>query len=103
MRVTTSKPATASCRWPPGERTSMLWQLKEYPPEASSAVLLRYIDRYQFLHALGVETITLQGISPPMVRYLADLATRYDARALRRFPATKRTALAACFVVEIQK
>jgi hypothetical protein len=34
---------------------------------------------------------------------LADLATRYDAQALRRFPATKRTALAACFLVEIQK
>jgi TnpA family transposase len=87
----------------PGDRTSMLWQLKEYPPEASSAVLLRYIDRYQFLHTLGVETMTLRGISPPMVRYLADLATRYDARALRRFPATKRTALAACFLVEIHK
>jgi TnpA family transposase len=87
----------------PGERTSLLWHLKEYPPEASSAVLLRYIERYQFLHTLGIETIPLQGISPPMVRYLADLATRYDARALRRFPATKRTALAACFLVEIQK
>jgi hypothetical protein len=87
----------------PGERTSLRWQLKEYPPEASSAVLLRYIERYQFLHTLGIETIPLQGISPPMVRYLADLATRYDARALRRFPATKRTALAACFLVEIQK
>jgi TnpA family transposase len=87
----------------PGERTSMLFQLKEYPPEASSAVLLRYIERYQFLHTLGVEAITLQGISPPMVRDLADLATRYDARALRRFPPTKRTALTACFLVEIHK
>lgn len=41
---------------PSGERTSMLLQLKEYPPEASPAVLLRYIERYHFLHALGVET-----------------------------------------------
>jgi hypothetical protein len=88
---------------PPGERTSMLFQLKEYLPEASSAVILRYIERYQFLRTLGVETISLQGISPPMVRYLADLATRYDARALRRFPATKRLALTACFLVEIHK
>ena len=51
--------------------THRVARLKEYPPEASSAVLLRYIDRYQFLHTLGVETITLRGISPPMVRYLA--------------------------------
>jgi TnpA family transposase len=87
----------------PGERTSMLFQLKEYPPEASSAVMLRYIERYQFLHTFGVEAISLRGISPPMVRYLADLATRYDARALRRFPATKRLALTACFLVEIHK
>jgi TnpA family transposase len=87
----------------PGERTSMLLQLKEYPPEASSAVILRYIERYQFLHTFDVEAISLQGISPPMVRYLADLATRYDARALRRFPATKRLALTACFLVEIYK
>lgn len=87
----------------PGERTSLLLQLKDYPPEASSAVLLRYIERYQFLQTLGVDTITLGGVSPPMVRYLADLTTRYDARALRRFPATKRTALTACFLVEIHK
>ena len=30
---------------PAGERTSVLFQLKEYPPEASPAVLLRYIER----------------------------------------------------------
>ncbi len=53
----------------PGERTSLLLQLKEYPPEASSAVLLRSIERYQFLQTLGVDTITLWGVSPPMVRY----------------------------------
>ena len=27
----------------------MLFQLKEYPPEASPAVILRYIERYHFL------------------------------------------------------
>src|SRR5256885_1965090 len=36
---------------PDGARRSMLFQLKEYPPEASPAVLLRYIERYHFLHA----------------------------------------------------
>jgi hypothetical protein len=42
---------------PAGERTSVLFQLKEYPPEASPAVILRYIERYHFLQDLGVEAI----------------------------------------------
>src|SRR3989449_3676432 len=41
---------------PDGERHSMLFQLKEYPPEASYTVILRYIERYHFLHNLKVET-----------------------------------------------
>jgi Lon protease-like protein len=36
----------ALLRVPSGEHRSMLFQLKEYPPEASPAVILRYIDRY---------------------------------------------------------
>ena len=63
----------------------MLFQLKEYPPEASPAVILRYIERYRFLHELGVETLDLSSISPPLIRYLADMMKRYDVRALQRF------------------
>jgi hypothetical protein len=88
---------------PGGERTSMLFQLKEYPPEASPAVILRYIERYQFLHALGVETIDLSSLSLPLIRYFADLTQRYDVRALRRFPPAKRYTLTACFLVEVHK
>jgi TnpA family transposase len=88
---------------PAGERHSMLFHLKEYPPEASPAVILRYIERYRFLQALGIGAIDLCGISLPMIRYLADLAKRYDIRALRRFPPAKRYALTACFLVEIHK
>jgi TnpA family transposase len=88
---------------PAGERRSPLFQLKEYPPEASNAVILRYIERYHWLRDLGVGAIDLRGMSPPMVRYLADLATRYDVYELRRFAPAKRYALLACFLVEIQK
>jgi hypothetical protein len=66
-------------------------------------VILRYVACYRFLQALGVGAIDLRGISLPMIRYLADLAKRYDIRALRRFPPTKRYALTACFLVEIHK
>ena len=88
---------------PTGERRSMLFQRKAYPPEASNAVILRYIDRSQFLQTLGVDTIELGGVSPPMIRYLADLAQRHDAHTFRRVPPEKRYALTACFLVEIQK
>jgi hypothetical protein len=88
---------------PPGERRSLLFQLKEYPPEASPAVILRYIERYRFLQALGVGAIDLCGISLPMIRYLADLAKRYDVHTFRRIPQAKRYALTACFLVEIHK
>ena len=63
---------------PAGERRSSLFQLKEYPPEASNAVILRYIARYHFLRDLGVGAIDLSRLSLPMVRHFADLAKRYD-------------------------
>jgi hypothetical protein len=88
---------------PAGERTSVLFQLKEYPPEASPAVLLRYIERYHFLHALGVEALDVSNLSPPMIRYFADMTKRYDVRALRRFPPAKRYTLTACFLTEVHK
>jgi Domain of unknown function (DUF4158) len=88
---------------PSGERRSALFDLKESPPEASNAVMLRYIERYHLLRDLGIGTIDLSRVSPPMVRYFADIAKRYDVAALRRFAPTKRYALMACFVVEIHK
>src|SRR4029077_5460308 len=88
---------------PSGERRSTLFSLKEYPPEASNAVIVRYIERYHFLRDLGVSTIDLSSITPPMIRALADVAKRYDVRALRRFAPAKRYALTACFLVEAHK
>lgn len=38
-----------------------------------------------------------------MLRHLSQLARRYDARALKRFPPARRYALCACFLVEVQK
>ena len=88
---------------PTGEHRSALFYLKEYPPEASNAVILRYIERYHFLRDLGIGGIDLNGIGVPMVRYLADLTKRYNVRALRRFAPAKRYSLAVCFLVESQK
>jgi len=74
---------------PSGERHSLLFQLKEYPPEASSAVILRYIARYRLLRDLGVGAMELRGVSLPMIRYFAEVTKRYDVRALRRFPVSR--------------
>ena len=43
-----------------GSAVRCYFTLKEYPPEASNAVILRYIERYQFLHDLGVSAIDLR-------------------------------------------
>ena len=88
---------------PSGERRSTLFQLKEYPPEASNAVMVQYIERYHLLRDLGVGSIDLGSVSPPMVRYVADIAKRYEVSALRRFAPTKRYALLGCFLVESHK
>jgi TnpA family transposase len=88
---------------PSSEHRSPLFALKDYPPEASAEVILRYIERYHFLQELGVETIDLRGARPAMVHYLAEITKRYDVRALRRFAPDKRYALTACFLVDIHK
>jgi len=88
---------------PSGARRSALFSLKEYPPEASNAVILRYLERYHFLRDLGINVIDLKSLSPPMVRDCADMAQRYDVYELRRFAPTKRYALTACFLVEIHQ
>ena len=41
-------------------------------------MILRYIERYHFLRDLGISVIDLKSLSPPMVRYFADMAKRYD-------------------------
>ena len=45
----------------------------------------------------------LRSVSPPLVRYFAEMTKRYDVRALRRFPPAKRYTLTACFLVEVHK
>ena len=54
---------------PLGARRSVLFQLKEYPAEASYAVILRYIAHYHFLREFGVGTVDLGGSGLPMIRY----------------------------------
>jgi hypothetical protein len=87
---------------PAGDQRSTLFRLKEYPPEASAAAINTFLERYHLLRSLGVGEIDLSGIHSSQTRTLSQLAKRYNAQALKRFAETKRHAMVACFLVEIQ-
>jgi len=70
---------------PDGDSRSRLFRLKEYPPHASAPAIIKYIERYRLVEGIVANRITLGGIDPRMVDYLAQLAKRYDAQALKRF------------------
>jgi hypothetical protein len=88
---------------PEGDKRSGLFQLKEYPPEASAKALVKYIARYRQVDSIVAERIDLSSISPAMVEHLAQMVKRYDAQALKRFTPPKRYALVACFLAETEK
>lgn len=86
-----------------GERQSMLFQFKQYPPEATPAVMLEYLDRFDLLRSMGVDRIDVSDLNTEIVKQLADLGYRYTANDLRRFAPAKRYAMVTCFLVEAQK
>jgi TnpA family transposase len=86
-----------------GDYRSALLRLKEYPPEASAAVILAYVTRYRQVHDLVSNRIDLGMINRGLVRHLALLAKRYDVHALKRFAPAKRHAMLACFLLEAER
>jgi Domain of unknown function (DUF4158) len=82
---------------------SALLRLKEYPPEATAATILSYLEQYALLRSLRVERIDVSGLSPELTLQLAALVKRYDAWTLKRFAEPKRHAMLACFLTEAQK
>lgn len=86
-----------------GDGRSTLFQLKEYPPEASPAAILTYLERSSLLSALDVIQIDLSGFSTPLVDHLSQLTRKYDAQTLKRFSADIRHAMVACFLADAQK
>ena len=72
---------------------SALLRLKEYPPEATAATILSYLEQYALLRSLRVERIDLSGLSPELTLQLSALVKRYDAWTLKRFAEPKRYAM----------
>ncbi|MFT4568759.1 MAG: hypothetical protein ACI9FN_003728, partial [Saprospiraceae bacterium] len=88
---------------PQGEQHTFFNQLKEYPAAASIATLKRYLDKYERLQTMGLNTIEEQLIDPTFQYYLYQLTCRYNAKDIKRFDQHKRYALMVCFLFETQK
>lgn len=88
---------------PGDERRSALAGFKEYPPEATPAALLEYLERERVLRSIGTAEIDVEGIRGELVQHLAEFVDRYDVRDLRRFSAAKRHAMVACFLLEAHR
>ena len=88
---------------PPGKPRSMLFQFREYPPEATPGSLADYLDRYREITTLGVADFDLTGIPLGVIELLEKLTRRYDVQALKRFDPEARTAMLVCFLVEAHK
>jgi len=84
-------------------KRSQLFDLKEYPPKATSAAILKYLDKYNFVNGLTKDKIDLNGINPLLIKNLAGVCKRYNVWQLKRFPVIKRRALLACFISETEK
>jgi TnpA family transposase len=85
------------------ERRSPLAGFKQYPPEATPAALLEYLERERLLRSIGTASIDLQGLRSELVKHLGDFVDRYDVDDLKRFAPTKRHAMVACFLLEAHR
>lgn len=86
-----------------GETQAPLAALPQYPPEATTTALTTSIDRYHLVRDLGLAQLDLSDVRPGISEHLARLTRRSAVRALRRFPAPRRSALGLCFLGEMEK
>lgn len=85
------------------DRRSMLFQLKQYPPEAKPRAILTYLERAALFRSVGAGAVDFTGFDGETIGELADMVRRYDVDDLKRFGPAKRYALIACFLAEAQK
>ena len=86
-----------------GAARSPLFDFKEYPPEATPATILSYLERCTLLESIGVDQIDLGGFSSALLEHLSELAHKYDVQALKRFSQATRRAMVACFLTDAEK
>lgn len=83
--------------------TSTFHLFAEYPPEAKAKHILRFLERYEELNSIELDTLKFRGVGPVLLQRLASAAKAYDIWQLRRFDDAKRYALAACFLYDARQ
>lgn len=86
-----------------GEQRSSFASLKDYPPAATISSMQAYLERYRTVAETGIDAFAAQGCTPAFLAYLYELAKRYSATDLKRFPDQKRYALMLAFLLETRK
>jgi TnpA family transposase len=87
----------------PGDRRSLLFHLKRYPPEATPQQIAAHIRRYETARSIGSHRVEAAAVEPDVIRHLALVARKYDVDDLKRMGRDKRHAMLACFLAETRK
>jgi Domain of unknown function (DUF4158) len=87
----------------PGDKRSLFYLLKEYPPSATITSIQSYLERYRVLEDTGIDAIESQVADPAFIDYLYKLARRYNAKEIKRFKENKCYSLMLCFLLETRK
>ena len=88
-----------------GKDQSVTWfqRFKEYPPTASITSLKYYLEKYQKLLDIPLDTIDLSQFHSNFIDYLYKLGKYYSADAIKRFKADKKHAIVIAFLAESKK
>ncbi len=86
-----------------GENKSRLYSFSEYPQEPKAKIISAYIKKYEWLSAVGIDSIPFTGVNPRLIQELSKAVKTYDVWRLKRFEENKRYALIACFMSDTKK
>lgn len=86
-----------------GRQHSFFYMLKESPPSASISTIQNFLQRYQALAKISIDSVDLNFLESAFRDYLYKLTRRYDAKDMKRFKKHKRYSMMLCFFMEARK
>lgn len=87
----------------PEEPKSLFAELKDSPPAAAIGSINLYLDKFEKLKKLEDCEVDFVDIPLNFIKHSHELAKRYDAWEIKRFPSEKRYSLLSIFLSESQK
>ena len=82
---------------------STLFQLSEYPPEASPKTILSYIEKYRLIEAQKIDCLDFSDLSPSLLNFFWQTIKTRTTWAIKRFVPSKKYALVSVFLSESKK